>query len=498
MSDLSSSLQGLDGLEARLKQDLAWLELPAKSWVPPRQVDGHATTDVVIIGGGMAGLVASGMLKRMGVANHAVLDKAPAGHEGPWVTFARMRTLRSPKQLTGPAMGLPALTFRAYYEACYGNEAWSALDRAPREIWMDYLIWYRRVLDLPVRNGVSVDTVRPRDDGMLDLVCTHHSGSETIIARHVVLATGRDGLGGPYVPPITEAIERKFWAHTADEIDFAALKGKRVGVVGAGASAMDNAATALEAGAARLDMFVRRKGLPRINKFTGIGSQGVVHGFAGLPDEWKWRFLNYAMGQQTPPPRPSVLRVSAFPHAHLHLESPITGLVQQADHIVVTTPQGRYPIDFLIFGTGFRVDLTNRPELAAVAPHIRLWRDRFSVPADMRNAELEASPDLGEAFEFLEKEAGACPALSKIHCFNFPATLTHGKLTGDIPAVSEGADRLARGIVRALFVADRERHFTDLQAFDTPELLGDEWADDDTKTDEGPTPPTHFPERTGT
>ncbi|MGO7120176.1 NAD(P)-binding domain-containing protein [Rhizobium johnstonii] len=482
MSDLSMFPNNLEALEARLRQDLAWLELPAKSWVPPRIVDGQAVVDVVIIGAGMAGLVASAMLKRLGVANHIVLDKAPAGSEGPWVTFARMRTLRSPKQLTGPAMGLPALTFRAYYEALHGRDAWVALDRAPRETWMDYLVWYRRVLDLPVRNGVAVDAIRPRADALLDVVCRHDGRSETMIARHVVLATGRDGLGGPFVPSIAHRIERKFWAHTADPVDFAALRGKRVGVVGAGASAMDNAATALEAGAARLDLFVRRTDLPRINKFTGIGSQGVVHGFAGLPDDWKWRFLDYAMRAQTPPPRPSVLRVSAFPQAHLHLGSPIDGLQQEGDHIVVTTPKGSYPVDFLIFGTGFKVELTNRPELAAVASHIRLWRDRFPVPADMRNDELETSPDLGDAFEFLEAEPDACPALARIHCFNFPATLSHGKLTGDIPAISEGADRLARGIVRALFVADRERHFADLQAFDTPELLGDEWADDETAT----------------
>jgi len=493
MIDLASSPIGLDSLEVRLRQDLAWLELPAKSWVPLRHVDGKDVFDVVIIGGGMAGLVASGMLKRMGVANHVVLDKAPAGQEGPWITFARMRTLRSPKQLTGPAMGLPSLTFRAYYEARYGSDAWVALDRAPRETWMDYLIWYRRVLDLPVRNGVSADAILPRADEMLDLVCEQDGRTETIIARHVVLATGRDGLGGPYVPSIADGIDRKFWAHTADEIDFGSLKGKRVGVIGAGASAMDNAATALEAGAARLDMFVRRVELPRINKFTGIGSQGVVHGFAGLPDEWKWRFLHYAMGQQTPPPRPSVLRVSAFRQAHLHLASPIISLDQQGGHVVVTTPKGRYPVDFLIFGTGFKVDLTNRPELAAVAPYIRLWRDRFPVPADMGNNELEASPDLGDAFEFLETEAGVCQTLAKIHCFNFPATLSHGKLTGDIPAISEGADRLTRGIVRSLFVADREQHFENLQAFDTPELLGDEWADDGTEA-----PPELLAERTPT
>ncbi|MGY2930952.1 alkyl hydroperoxide reductase subunit AhpF [Bradyrhizobium sp. GM6.1] len=77
---------GLGALEARLKQDLAWLELPAKSWVPRRVVDGEGVFDVVIVGAGMAGLVASAMLKRLGVDNQLVLDRACAGEEGPWVT----------------------------------------------------------------------------------------------------------------------------------------------------------------------------------------------------------------------------------------------------------------------------------------------------------------------------------------------------------------------------------------------------------------------------
>jgi cation diffusion facilitator CzcD-associated flavoprotein CzcO len=470
---------GLDVLEMRLAQDLAWLELPAKSWVPPREVEGQRVRDVVIIGAGMAGLVASGMLKRLGVDNQVLFDRAPAGSEGPWVTYARMRTLRSPKQLTGPAMGLPALTFRAYYEARFGPDAWEALDRAPRTLWMDYLVWYRRMLELPVENGVEVKAIEPRPDGLLALRIAKAETESTVLARHVVLATGRDGLGGPYVPPIARTVDHPFWAHTADPIDFEALRGKRVAVIGAGASSMDNAAVALETGCARLDLFIRRTDIPRINKFTGIGSQGVVHGFAGLPDEWKWRFLDHTLRAQTPPPRPSTLRVSQHAHAHFHLGSPLLELTEAGDHVVITTPKGRYETDFIIFGTGFRVDLASRPELAAVAAQIRLWRDRFPVPADMPNPELESSPDLGESFEFQERTPGACPALHRIHCFNFPATLSHGKLSGDIPAISEGADRLARGIVRALFVADREQHFAALTAFATPELLGDEWTDAD-------------------
>lgn len=489
MNTASQQAQGLRQLELRLRQDLSWLEWPAKSWVPPRDVVGEPVTDVVVVGAGMCGLATAGALKGLGIASLIVLDRATAGREGPWVTFARMETLRSPKQLTGPALGLPALTFRAWYEAQFGHEAWEALGKIPRRQWMEYLVWYREMLDLPVRNGVELISVTPGPEDLLTLRIREATGERTLHARHLVLATGRDGLGGAWVPPIVSGIDKGLWAHSADAIDFDRLRGKRVGVVGAGASAMDNAAEALEHGVASLDLFVRRKDLPRINKFTGIGSQGVVHGFAGLPDDWKWRFLDYAMKAQTPPPRDSTLRVSRHPQSRFHLGSPIESLAERDGHLVLTTAKGSYPLDFLIMATGFSVDPGLRPELNAVAPFIRFWKDRYAPPEGIDNPELAHAPDLGASFEFLEREPGTCPALASIHCFNYPAMLSHGKLSGDIPAVSDGAQRLARGIARALFVADRETHYEALVAFETPELLGDEWADADAAPSE---PLGHF------
>jgi len=464
---------GLAALEARLRQDLEFLELPAKPWVPgtaPR--DGLDVADVAVIGGGMAGLAAAAALRLDGIDRLRVLDRAAAGQEGPWVTYARMETLRSPKGLAGPALGLPSLTFRAFFEARHGRAAWDALGKIPRATWMDYLNWYRRAMAVPVENGAVVSLIRPREDGLIAL---ERHGAESILCRRLVLATGRDGLGGHVVPAMARALDRRLWAHSREEVDFAALRGRRVGVVGAGASAMDNAATALEAGAASLDLFVRRAALPRVNKFTGIGSQGVVHGFEGLPDRWKWRFLHLAGAAQTPPPRDSTMRVSRHPHAHLHLGSPVTGVREEGGAVRVETPGGAYTVDFLIFATGFRVALEERPELALIAPHVRLWRDRFPAPEGLESEELSTSPDLAPDFSFQERVAGECPALSRIHAFNYPATLSHGKLTGDIPAISAGARRLSRGIARSLFVEDREVHFERLRAYDVPELLGDEW-----------------------
>jgi cation diffusion facilitator CzcD-associated flavoprotein CzcO len=468
-------VSGLDQLEARLRQDLELLELPAKPWVPERRApDGRPVADVAIMGAGMAGLAAAAALRLDGIDRLRVVDRAPQGQEGPWMTFARMETLRSPKQLAGPALGLPALTFRAWFEAQHGRAAWETLGKIPRGMWMDYLNWYRRVMALPVENGADVSLIRPREDGLIALEM--REGPE-MLCRRLVLATGRDGLGREFVPDMAQRVDRRFWAHSREAIDFTALRGKRVGVVGAGASAMDNAATALEAGAASLDLFVRRKALPRINKFTGIGSQGVVHGFAGLPDEWKWRFLHYAGSEQTPPPRDSTLRVSRHRHARLHLSSPVTGLREEEDGLRVETPRGAFVVDFLIFATGFKVALDERPELALIAPYIRLWRDRFTPPKGQESEELSSSPDLAPDFSFQERVPGTCPALARIHVFNYPATMSHGKLTGDIPAISAGAKRLAQGIARSLFVEDRQTHFDTLVAFDTPELLGDEWPD---------------------
>lgn len=473
---MTHTAEGLIALEAQLRQDLEYLELPAKSWVPEHQYKDVAVRDVVVIGAGMCGLAAVAKLKLSGVSNVVAYDAAPEGLEGPWVTFARMETLRSPKSLHGPALGLAQLTFRAWFTAQWGAEAWQALDKIAKDMWMDYLIWYRKVLNLPVHNNVRVSRITPVE-GLLALEL---SGAESgvVYARRLVLATGRSGLGGFAVPDFLANIDRKFWAHSADNIDFDALKDKRIAILGAGASAMDNAATALENGAAAVDLLIRRKAMPRINKMTGIGSQGVVHGMHLLDDKWKWKFVDYTASTQTPPPRSSTLRVSRHENARFFLDCGVLSVKQQDNSLLVETTQGELQYDYLIAATGFTNNFRGRPEFAAIAPYIRSWADSryHSEMGNARQSMLEA-PDLGPSFEFRERTPGECPLLAHIYCFNDAAMLTHGKVSGDIPAVSAGADRLARGIIASLFAEDVEQHYASLQAFDIPELQGDEWVD---------------------
>jgi cation diffusion facilitator CzcD-associated flavoprotein CzcO len=466
---------GLAALEARLAWELSALQLPAARWTPELHHEGQPMADVVIIGGGMSGLTLGAALRHRGM-HVDIYDESPEGFEGPWATTARMETLRSPKQLTGPALGIPSLSFRAWYEAQWGTAAWGALDKIPRLQWMAYLRWFRQVLEIPVHNRHRVTDVWPEAGGRAKLRIESPDGEVLErYARRVVVATGRAGLGGAWVPDWAHALPRTQWAHSSDPHDYATLKGLRVGVVGAGASAMDSAATALEAGAARVHLLVRRNDIPRINKGKGAGNPGFVHGHGRLPDAWKWRVRHYINVQQVPPPRGSTLRVSRHDNAYFHLGCAVQGAQPQGDALRVDTSAGPIELDFLIFATGFVVDWAQRPMLRHVAPHARTWGDRWSVEPGQEDAELSACPDLGENFEFQAKAGHVCPGLDRIHCFNYPAALSLGVITGDIPAISEGALRLATTMAGLLWAEDIDHHFERMQAFAEPEVFGDEW-----------------------
>jgi hypothetical protein len=468
---------GLPALEKRIREDLAFLCYPGKSWVPQRE----GVTDVVIIGGGMCGMVAWLALSTGGMENVRVLDRAAKGREGPWLNYARMETLRSPKVLTGPAFGHGALTFQAWYRAQFGTKSWQELDKIPRPMWMVYLCWYRDTLEIPVENGISVDHVEPEGDLLRLTVSGAESG--TILTRKLVFATGRDGTGGPNIPAFIENLPSRYWAHSADDIDFPALQGKRVAVIGVGASAVDNAAEALEHGAAEVRHMIRRKEMPTINKMMGIGSYGFTAGFAELADEWRWRFMQYSFSTQTPSPRGSTLRVSRHSNAYFHFGKATTRIEQSGDAAVIHFADGTsYEADFVILGTGFVIDPMARTEFGDVAGEILLWKDVYAPPEGEESDDLGRFPYLNKDFTFQERQSGTAPWLNNVYCFNYGASASLGKISGDIPGISQGAAWLSRSIAARLYAEDIETHWQGMQDYSSPELIGDEWEATDLET----------------
>jgi cation diffusion facilitator CzcD-associated flavoprotein CzcO len=453
----------------RVAADLTCLGLPAANW--PATVagpDGRPLLDVLVIGAGMCGIAAAAALIFKGVRNIAVLDSSADGREGPWVTYARMQTLRSPKHLPGPAIGVPSLTFRAWYETTHGDAAWDALYKIPNDVWQDYLTWLKHTLALPVRNGTTALSIAP-GGGHLAVAL---SDGGTLRARRVVVATGRGGTGGPNIPDfVSPALWPDLAAHTAEPIDFSRLRGKRVAVIGGGASAWDNAATAAEAGAASVDQYVRRPVLPQINKGRGSASPGYFEGWGALDPAQRWALFAYMHDVQGPPPHETVLRTIRNAQFSLHLATPVLAAQREGAAVVLDLPGGSAVADFLIVGTGFRMDLARDALLAPFAPLLATWADRYAPPESLQRPELGRFPWLDEAFGLTELEAGSLPDLARVHLVNHAAALSLGAIASDIPGVNVGAERLAAGIVRALFREDyaviRER----LEAFAEPELI---------------------------
>ncbi|MHA1565603.1 MAG: NAD(P)-binding domain-containing protein [Alphaproteobacteria bacterium] len=475
---------GLAALNRRVRQDMEYLCIPPDNWVPEHTQNGEHVYDIIIIGGGMCGMLAYHALTSGGMRNIRILDRSPKGIEGPWLTYARMETLRSPKHLTGPAFGYASLTFRAWFSAQFGLADWENLDKIPRTMWMEYLLWYRQVLDVPVENEIEVEHVVPEARYLRLHLAGNNATEQSLLTRKFVMATGRDGTGKRSIPNFMNGIPPQYWSHSADDIDFQILKGKRVAVIGAGASAVENAAEALEAGAKEVRHLIRRKKMPTINKMMGIGSFGFTNGFATLSDEWRWRFMQYSFATQTPSPRGSTLRASRHKNAYFHFGKAVSDVEVTDDELLIRIADGSQTrADYIILGTGFTVDPMARKEFGEAAVKIRLWRDVYTSPEDEQSSALGNFPYLNSDFSFAEKTPGQAPWLSNVYCFNYGASASLGKVSGDIPGISEGASWLAREIAATLYREDITTHWQAFLDYDTPELIGDEWTPSDLPDD---------------
>jgi glycine/D-amino acid oxidase-like deaminating enzyme len=466
----------LEALNERVKTDLSYLAFGGKNWVRPlNHSEGHVY-DVVIVGGGLSGLGTAFGFLRERVSNILVIDENRAGLEGPWETYARMVTLRTPKDLTSIDLGIPSLTFHSWWEAMVGPQGWEELDKIPRGDWMNYLRWYRSVLGLPVLNEVKLKLIDPSEEGIHRL---HIEGagapSGLLLARKVVLATGIQGGGEWHVPPmITEKLPGHLYAHTSEAIDFAALKGKKIAILGGGASAFDNANFALSEGVAEAYIFVRREKLPSVNPIRQMEGSGIIEHFHVLSDAYKYAVISHFFKYNQPPTNDTFERAAAWPGFHLHLGAPWLDVEVVGEGVLVTTPQGKFAFDFLIISTGLLSDPALRSELRLIESHIARWSDCYRAPEEVANPLLDAHPYLSPGFAFLSRDDEGKKLLYGLFVFNYSALASCGLSASAISGMKNAIPKLVSAVTDQLFLDDREEILNNFFAYSEADFVG-EW-----------------------
>ncbi len=459
----------LAGLEKRVHADLHTLRHPETEWMAERTgPDGERLLDVLIAGAGQGGLAVAGQLIRERVGNILVIDKAPKGKEGVWNDFGRMPVIRSPKQYPGPDQGIPSLTYEHWHRARYGDGDWDGMEFVPIPAWIDYLDWVRETLALPVQNDTELKGIEPAEDCLAVTLATPR-GDVRRHVRRLVLATGHDGTGRWDLPEMLAHLPPHFCARASDDIDFDALRGKRVAVLGVGASSGDNAICALEAGAAELVMFCRRPTHRRQQVYRWCITAGFLRHFNALDDAWRWRFMQRILNIRMGMPPETWKRMSEFDAFRLETDCDWREVREKDAGVEIVTNRGGFDADFIISGTGHDQDVRARPEFASLAGDIALWADRYTPPPELADDRLARYPYIGPNFEFLEKVPGRAPHLSRIHDFTFGPTMSYGPSGCSISTLRLTVPMLVDGVTRGLFTEDVEDHWQAL--LDYPNMI---------------------------
>jgi hypothetical protein len=312
--------------------------------------------DVLVVGGGPAGLATSQQLSRNRVP-HRVLERGDdVGYT--WANLYDSLTLHTGKHMSGlPGMALPH----------------SAPLFVPRQEFLEYLRRYARGFDLPVDTGRDVERMT-RSDG----TWTVSTSRGVLAARIVVVATGI--VANPKTPHFPG--QDRFAGRIAHSVAYRrpdGYAGRRVLVVGVGNSGAEIASEIAHAGA-KVTLAVRSGANVVPLTLAGLPLQYVAFGMRKLPRRVQEaavalvQLLTQLRRGKPVLPRPAYSPLDEIPIIGFHLVDAITqGLIDVRGGVAELTADGaRFTdgtagrFDEIILATGFGAALAPLGSLVQV------------------------------------------------------------------------------------------------------------------------------------
>ena len=450
----------LDALTARVRHDLEIMAVSegpvgAATHPPP---SGRHVYDVVIVGAGQCGLTAAYALIKERVTNILVLDRMPRGREGPWITYSRMWTLRSPKTRERPGAGdaLPgaAQLVRGRVRRGRlgdGSASGPARPGKPTSTGTER--------PLPCRCATTPTSESSRTTRGSS--ASTSTGGDVVLGRKVILATGIEGIGDWWVPPFVEKkLPGSAWTKCTDDVDSLDWRGRSIAVLGAGATAWDRAADLLELGAKSVTIYMRRQQILTANAFRYLEKAGYLRHYLSMSDADKWRWMQTIFTFGQPPTQDGVDRCAEFDNFCIHPGATWRDVEMTDAGVKVFATDGSVEVfDHVFIGCGFSMDPARRPELAPLADNILKWSDVHTQPEGYRDDWLITYPYLARDLRFIERVPGRTPVLNDIFCFNYGATVTNAHSGASLSGIKYGIEPLIHGVTYDLWRDDEPEHF---------------------------------------
>jgi FAD-dependent urate hydroxylase len=322
-------------------------------------------TDVAVIGAGPYGLAAAAHLRRRGVDLRIFGDPMSF-----WRTMPVGMLLRSNWTATCIAEHRGPLSLDSF---CAATGV-----RFDRPIPLDRFIEYGTWVQEQVAPDVDRTPVQTLDEGRHGFRLRLSDGS-ALSARHVVVAAGIAPFANR--PSIAAHLPPELASHTSDHRDLRRFSGKRVLVVGGGQSALESAALLGESGA-HVQVAVRADHINWLSggKYhrllgryatvvyapTDVGPMGLSR-LVAVPDVFR-RFphpIQDPLAYRSIRPAGAAWLTPRLRDVPIRLARSIVTAAPAAGRLQVTFADGEIEtVDHLLFGTGYRIDITRYPFLA--------------------------------------------------------------------------------------------------------------------------------------